>query len=120
MRIGNAWVACDKATALSLSLSYDEVVTFTKKDVDRKEWERDTRDLTDHMCREFAEAHAHILTAKVVRTEHHDPAEDPERLKTDVDVSFVQFVVEKDGEASLRGELPFIRTDHGFKFMAKH
>jgi hypothetical protein len=119
MRLGAAWTACDMPAAIALSLTYEEVVSLTSKPIDRAEWNRDTRDFADQRCREFAQSHGHILTAKVIKTEHHDPAESSE-LKTDVDVSFVQFVIEQNGEANLRGVLlPFVRMPDGFKFISK-
>ena len=121
MRLGAAWVACEMPAAIALSLSYDEVVTLTRKPVDRAEWDKDTRDFADERCREFAQSHAHILTATVVKTEHHLQAEDPERLKTDIDVTFVQFIIEQGGRAERRGiPLGFVRMPQGLKFMAKH
>jgi len=119
MRVSAAWTTCDMPAAIALSLSYEEVVSLTSKPVDRTEWNHDARDFADQRCREFAQSHAHILTAKIVKTEHHDPTEAPE-LKVDLDITFVQLVVEEKGVASLRGMLmPFIRVGDAFKFVAK-
>ena len=78
-----------------------------------------TLDFADERCREFAQSHGHILTAKIVKTEHHDPTEAQE-LKAPIDIVFVQLVVEENGVANLRGTLmPFIRVGDGFKFVSK-
>ena len=119
MRLGAAWTACDLPTAIALSLTYEEVVAITRKPVDRAGWDKDTLDFADQRCREFAQSHGHILTAEVVKTEHHDSAEVSE-LKVDLDITFIQFVIEQNGEANLRGVLlPFVRTPDGFKFISK-
>jgi hypothetical protein len=119
MRLGAAWAACDMPTAIALSLTYEEVVSLTSKPIDRADFEKDTRDFADQRCREFTQSHGHILTATVVKTEHHGPAEDSQ-LKTDIDVIFVQFVIEQNGQANLRGmPLPFVRMPAGLKFIAK-
>jgi len=119
MRLGAAWTACDMPAAIALSLTYEEVVALTTKSIDRAEWNKDTLAFADQWCREFAQSHGHILTAKVVKTEHHDPGTDTE-LKADIDITFVQFVIEQNGEASLRGVLlSFVGTPDGLKFIAK-
>lgn len=119
MRLGAAWTACDMPAAIALSLTYEEVSALTTKSIDRADWNKQTLAFSDQRCREFAQSRGHILTAKVVKTEHHDPGTDSE-LKGDVDITFVQFVIEQNGEASLRGTpLPFLRMPDGFKFIAK-
>ena len=73
----------------------------------------------DERCREFAQAKGRVISAKVVRMEHHDPTEAPE-LKVDIDIVFVQLVIEQNGVANLRGApLSFIRVGDGFKFVSK-
>jgi hypothetical protein len=120
-RIGVAWAVCDKSTALALSLSYEDVTAMTRKTIDRVEWDHDTHEFMDERCREFGEAHARVVGAKQVRTERHLQAEDPDRLKMDVQTAFVQLVVEHDGQREERGlPLLFILTPHGFRFAAKH
>jgi hypothetical protein len=119
MRLGAAWTACDMPAAMALSLTYEELVALTSKPIDRAEWNRDTHDFIDQRCREFAQSHGHVITATVVKTEHHDRGTDTE-LKVDVDITFVQFVIEENGQANLRGTLlPFVRTPDGFKFVSK-
>lgn len=119
MRLTAAWTACDLPRAVALSLSYEEVTALTSKTIDRTEWNKAARDFADDACREFAQSKGHVLTAKVVKTEHHDPSEAPE-LKVAVDISFVQLVIEQNGVANLRGTLlPFLRVGDGFKFIAK-
>jgi hypothetical protein len=47
------------------------------------------------------------------------PVEDSE-LKAPVDVAFVQYVIEQNGQANLRASLaPFVATPQGFKFLPK-
>jgi hypothetical protein len=119
MQMSAAWTICDMPAAIALSLTYEEVVALTSKPIDRVEWNKNTRDFVDERCREFAQFHGHIITAKIVKTEHHDPTEAPE-LKVTLDITFVQLVVEEKGVASLRGMLlPFIRVGDAFKFVAK-
>jgi hypothetical protein len=119
MRLGAAWTACDMPAAIALSLSYEEVSALTSKPIDRAAWNKDTLDFADQRCREFAQSHGHILTAKVIKTDHHDPGTDSE-LKAVVDITFVQFVVEEKGEANLRGVLlPFVVLPDGPKFISK-
>jgi hypothetical protein len=120
LRLGAAWSACDRAAGLALSLTYEEVSALTNKKVDRKDWDSEQRDAFDQRCRELTEAHARVLAAKVMRTEHHDPQSDSD-LKADVDIAFVQYVFEQNGQASMRGSLvTFVKTPSGFKFIAKH
>ncbi len=119
MRLTAAWTACDLPAAVALSLTYEEVTALTSKSIDRADWNKTTRDFADERCREFAQAHGHVITAKIAKTEHHDPTEAPE-LKVGLDIVFVQLVVEQNGVASLRGVLlPFIRVGDGFKFISK-
>jgi hypothetical protein len=121
VRLGSAWAACDRPTALALSLSYEDLVALTRKEVDRAEFERDTRDFLEQRCRELAEAGAKVVGAQVTKMEHHARADDPERLKQDVDAAFVQLVFEHDGERAARGvPLLFLRTPHGYRFSMKH
>ena len=119
MQMSAAWTICDMPAAIALSLTYEEGVALTSKPLDRAEWSKTTRDFADERCREFAQSHGHILTAKIVKTEHHDPTEAQE-LKAPIDIVFVQLVVEENGVANLRGTLmPFIRVGDGFKFVSK-
>jgi hypothetical protein len=119
MRLTTAWAACDLPTAVGLSLAYEEVVAITNKPTDRTEWNKSTLDFADERCREFAQAKGRVIAAKVVRTEHHHPTEAPE-LKVDLDIVFVQLVIQQNGVANLRGApLPFIRVGDGFKFVSK-
>jgi hypothetical protein len=120
-RLGAAWAACDRDAALALSLSYEDVVAMTRKEVDRAEWEGDTRAFMEERCRELGEAHATVVGAKIVKNERHPRAEDPERLKMDVDAVYVQLVFEVDGRREQRGlPLLFLATAHGYRFAAKH
>jgi hypothetical protein len=105
--------------AIALSLTYEEVVSLTSKPIERAGWEKDMRDFAHQQCRELAQSHGHILTATVVRTEHHDASTDSE-LKVDVDLVFVQLVLEQNGHATLRDALlSFVRTPDGLKFISK-
>jgi hypothetical protein len=119
MRLTAAWAACDLPTAVALSLAYEEVLAITSKPTDRTEWNKSTLDFADERCREFAQAKGRVIAAKLVRTEHHDRTETPE-LKVDLDIVFVQLVIEQNGVANVRGApLPFIRVGDAFKFVSK-
>ena len=72
MALASAVLARDTRAALDASVSYEEVVSVTRKDVDRTEYEDELRSFIANVCREFREARgARIVAAKTTRTDKH-------------------------------------------------
>ena len=117
MRFATAALAGDRATALSLTLTFDEMTKLSKKALERADWDAEIKDLLDKLAKEGAGYGGTITGAKVVKTRSLDPATD-EKVRQRTDVAIVQLtVMEKDGEGHA-SPFPwfFVRTAAGWKY----
>ena len=119
MRFAQAALAGDRATARSLTLSYDAVAQITKK-ADPKEWEEALEDVLRTMEREGKESGGQVTRATIVERRTLTPGRDAHVLR-EVAVAVISFEVrERDGRTHA-SPFPwlFIRTDAGWRFSPK-
>jgi hypothetical protein len=111
---------CQKREVLARSITYEELTSMTKKEVERKEFDAEISDFVDARCHELAAPHPKFVGVNVVERKHL-VASESEKIKRDVDAAIVRYVTEEDGKKTPRGiTFIFFLTDAGWKFSPKH
>src|SRR5687768_2381706 len=96
VKFARAALAGDRATALSLTLSYDEA-TKIMKEVEKETWDSKLGDLLDSLAREGTEGKGEITSATITERKTLTVAEN-EKLARDVEIAVMQLHVrEADG-----------------------
>jgi hypothetical protein len=109
----------DRATARSLTLTYDQVAQLSNR-AEPTEWEAAIVDVLDRMEREGAESGGQIVAATVVKRHRLEPGRDSKVLRA-IDIAVVRYEVrERDGRTH-PSPVPwiFMKTDAGWKFSPK-
>ena len=97
VRFARAALSGDRATAMSLTLTFDEMAKLSNKARDRADYDAEVNHLLDKLAKEGAEFGGAITGAKVVQTESLDPATD-EKVLQKIEFAVVEITVkEADG-----------------------
>lgn len=123
--LGRAGLGGDRATAMSLTLTFEQLATFSSKATERpharEDWDGEVKDFFDRLEREGSEhTTVNVVSATIVR-QGTLKASAGERILRDTDYAFVQLVIQQDGgEATAKGPpLLFVRTEMGWRFSPK-
>jgi hypothetical protein len=117
-RFGTAALRGDRPTARHLTLTYDEVVAMTTKQVTRDDYEQEVTSFLDGLAREGGEAGPVHVTAHVTRTETLRPSEKRRRF---LQIGIVQITVTgRDGQAHDGPPFLFVHTEAGWRYSVKH
>jgi hypothetical protein len=117
-RFGTAALGGDRPTARHLTLTYDDVVAMTTKQVTREDYEHEVTSFLDSLAREGGENGPVHVTARVTRTETLRPSEKRRRF---LQIGIAQIsVTGRDGQAHDGPPFLFVHTDAGWRFSVKH
>lgn len=109
----------DTAAARALTMTHEQFVALSNNAPDKAELDEEVNDFLSDIAREFSDAKAKVVGAKVAQTRTLDPSTDS-KVKYRVEVALVQLVIEENGETAPRGvPLVFIKTDAGWRFSPK-
>jgi hypothetical protein len=117
-RFGRAAFANDRAAALALTMTYDEVSALLRTPFPAANWEREVTTFLDQIAREAAGdgASSRVVGAKVLETRQLTPSKD-RKVARDAEAAIVQLVIEQAGDSQARGRpLIFIETAAGWRF----
>ena len=120
VRFAKAALSGDRQTAMSLTLTFEEMTKLSKKALDQKDWDDEITALLDKLAKEGRDFRGTITSAEVVQTKSLDPATD-EKVLQKIEFAVLQInVKEADGrEHSAPFPWFFIKTKAGWKYSPK-
>lgn len=109
----------DRAQALGLCLSFDEMSTFSKKVTDRAAFDREVEDYVDRLIRELAGKELRLIGIMLVGKKTSTVAENPEKVKRDVEIAWVEVSVDHEGAVRKFPAFTFLEVDGAWKLSTR-
>lgn len=122
MRFVRAALTDDRATALALTLTHEQMSAISKHAPDEATWNANLGALLDGLAREGREGKGRfeVTRAQLVTTRVLSPDTD-EKVRRKIDVAIVEVLLTREGQEDARG-IPwlFVLTKSGWRFSPHH
>jgi hypothetical protein len=115
-----ALAAGDCKGARERSMSFDEMASMSKKATDRAEYDASLGDQIERLCHELSGRGIKIVETKVHHRRTATVAENPEKVKRDVELAAISAVFELDGTRQELLPLTFVKVGPTWKFTTKN
>jgi hypothetical protein len=120
MAFFQAVVAGDRKAALARTITFDEMNAMTKKVFDRASYESEITDQVERLCQELANKNVKVKSARVVRRRTATVAENPEKVKVDVELAAMGITFEHEGQTREAPTFSFIKVGASWKFTTRN